>query len=381
MASLVRTLLLTAVSLLPLAAARAQQAPNSADPTPAQTGPASQVAETPATQLDAINVTANRGPRTLNDTAATVSVIDSQEIDRRNVQTPREAVRLEPGVSVGNQPTRGGATNYVIRGIGDNRVRVQIDNIRVPDFPSTNIGAGTYTRDFVDLENVKRIEIVRGPASALYGSDAVGGIVAYTTKDPADYLDLFGKDGYVSRKTAFDGVDSSLNSTTTAAVRVGNVEALVLYTHRTGNEVRPNGGVDPNPQDFFADSVLGKLVWHVTPVDTLRLTGEFSRRTLRTNIRTDLAVMPGVGVHLAPPSWAAVAGTGRSVTASALNTYTISPWASSTASRRECSTLGWTAPSTRTSTNQATPAARRCTTGCACPTSPSPKIYWAANCS
>ena len=112
-------------------------------PTTAQTGPVA--AESPATQLDAISVTATRAPRTLNDTAATVSVIDSEEIERRNVQNPREAVRYEPGVSVGSQPARAGATNYVIRGIGDNRVRVQIDNIRVPDFPGTNMLEGSVS--------------------------------------------------------------------------------------------------------------------------------------------------------------------------------------------------------------------------------------------
>ena len=82
---------------------------------------------------------------------------------------------------------RGGFTNYVIRGIGGNRVVIMSDGVRVPDFPGSNAGAGNYTRDFVDLEIVKQVEIVRGPASALYGSDALGGVVAYTTKDPTDF--------------------------------------------------------------------------------------------------------------------------------------------------------------------------------------------------
>ena len=63
-----------------------------------------------------------------------------------------------------------------------------VDGMRMPDFPDCNVGAGTYTRELPDLENVKRVEIIRGPASALYGSDAIGGVVAYTTKDPGDYL-------------------------------------------------------------------------------------------------------------------------------------------------------------------------------------------------
>ena len=76
------------------------------------------------TTLDAITVTAERAPTPVYDTPSTVSVTSQQEIDQRNINSPRDLAREEPGVSVGNQPSRGGATNYVIRGIGENRVRV-----------------------------------------------------------------------------------------------------------------------------------------------------------------------------------------------------------------------------------------------------------------
>ena len=56
---------------------------------------------------------------------------------------------------------------------------------------------------------MKRVEIIRGPASALYGSDALGGVVSYVTKDPADYLKLVGKDWYMSTKGGFPGVLST----------------------------------------------------------------------------------------------------------------------------------------------------------------------------
>lgn len=66
----------------------------------------------------------------------------------------------------------------MIRGIGSNRVLVIVDGMRVPDFPESSQGAGTYRREQTDLEDIKRVEIIFGPASALYGSDAIADRVA-----------------------------------------------------------------------------------------------------------------------------------------------------------------------------------------------------------
>ncbi|WP_162915059.1 TonB-dependent hemoglobin/transferrin/lactoferrin family receptor [Desertibaculum subflavum] len=258
----------------------AERAPESAPPK----GP---VRKPPVTELDAVTVTVTRSPETLFDVPGTASVIDAEDLERRNAQSPRDAIRYEPGVSIGNNPGRTGATNYTIRGVGGNRVRLQIDDVRVPDYPGTNAGAGTYTRDFVDLENVKRIEIVRGPASALYGSDALGGVVAYVTKDPSDYLDLVGKDIYGSVKTAFNGADTSFSETLTGAGRAGKVQALLLYTRRDGQEVDPGGDKSANPQSYDVNNILGKLLLAATDVDTLRLIGEFTMKDTDTKVRTE----------------------------------------------------------------------------------------------
>src|SRR6185437_14362925 len=181
-------------------------------PTMAQTPPAQSQPSTapPAqpTQLDAVTTAATRTKRPIDEVPGTISVTTTQDIDRDNMQDMRDLVRNEPGVSVGNQPARGGFSNFVIRGIGGNRVVIMSDGVRVPDFPGSNAGSPTgYTRDFIDLESVKQVEIVRGPASALYGSDALGGVVAYTTKDPSDYLLLGGKNTFASIKGAYSGAD------------------------------------------------------------------------------------------------------------------------------------------------------------------------------
>ena len=82
-----------------------------------------------------------------------MTVKSTAEMERQNINNAREFVRDNPASpSATSRPT--GATNFVIRGIGENRVRLEIDGVKVPDFPGTNFGgAATYTRDFVDYES------------------------------------------------------------------------------------------------------------------------------------------------------------------------------------------------------------------------------------
>ncbi|MCC1747705.1 TonB-dependent receptor plug domain-containing protein, partial [Salmonella enterica subsp. enterica serovar Indiana] len=92
----------------------------------------------------------------------------------------RELVRYEPNVSVGGAGTRASNAGYNIRGIDGDRILTQVDGVEVPD----NFFNGPYAktrRNYVDPEIVKRVEILRGPASALYGSSAIGGAVSYFT--------------------------------------------------------------------------------------------------------------------------------------------------------------------------------------------------------
>lgn len=240
------------------------------------------------TELDEITVSADRQQSTVFDSPATVSVRDAKELDEKNIQSPRDLVRDEPGVSIGSQPTRTGSTNYTIRGIGENRVRLQIDGVKIPDFPASNAGAGTYTRDFVDFDSLKQVEIIRGPASALYGSDAIGGVIAYVTKDPTDYLVGTTKNWFVSAKAAYDSMDRSFSQTLTAAGRSGQWESLVIYTHRSGHEITPNTWRKANPQTYESNSVLGKVVYNSSELGQFKLTGQLTRKTIDTNILTEL---------------------------------------------------------------------------------------------
>ena len=207
------------------------QTPPAATPAPATPAPTAQAVPT---QLDAVTTAATRTRRPLDDVAATVSVITSEDIDRENMQDIRDLTRNEPGVTVGNNPTRAGFQNFLIRGIGGNRVLLMLDGMRLPDFPDSNMGAGTYTREHPDLEDIKQVEIIRGPASALYGSDAIGGVVAYTTKDPGDYL-INGQAMSTAASRAPTAAPTSTSPRPSPApFAPSNVEFLGIYTRRDG---------------------------------------------------------------------------------------------------------------------------------------------------
>lgn len=250
-----------------------------------------------ASQLDVIVVTAERGSGTVNGSTATVSVKRAGDLERRLVDRPRDLVADEPGISIAHRPNRTGGANYNIRGITDNRVKLLVDGVTVPDYPSVLSSPGTYTRDFVDLENLRQVEIVRGPGSALYGSDAIGGVVGYVTKDPADFLAVFDKDWYAGVKTGFDTADTGGHVTTTVAGRAGPWSAMLSTTGRWGHEMRPNTNVPmngrtgetTNPQTQFQGNVLAKVVHDTPDFGLLRLTVEHFRKQVDTRLDANLS--------------------------------------------------------------------------------------------
>src|SRR5262252_4486891 len=131
-----------------------------------------------------VTAVASRVFEPLDETPATVTVISRERIEREVARDIRDALRYEPGVSVVNNPTRFGLGNVNIRGLDGNRVQMMQDGIRMPD----GFAIGSFSnasRNPFDLGLLSRIEILRGPGSALYGSDALAGVLSMTTLDPA----------------------------------------------------------------------------------------------------------------------------------------------------------------------------------------------------
>ncbi|MGQ3101733.1 MAG: TonB-dependent hemoglobin/transferrin/lactoferrin family receptor [Sphingopyxis solisilvae] len=246
-----------------------------------------------------IVVTATRTAVKVEDVPVTVTVKSAEQIADELVTDIRDLVRFEPGVSVQRQPARFGAAlgatgragndSFNIRGIGGNRVLIQVDGVRVPD--GFSFGAQASGRgDYVDLGLIKTVEILRGPSSALYGSDGLAGAVSFITADPADFLEQ-GKSVGGLLRAAYSSADREFSETAILAGRSGDWSAMAAYTRRDYQELDNRGVVGgtgaartrPNPQDGRSDAALVRLVYDPANGHKLRLTGEYLDTHLYTN--------------------------------------------------------------------------------------------------
>ena len=258
-----------------------------------------------AREFDRVQVTATRTERAVSDVAATVDVIDREQMDRHLVQDLQDLIRYEPGLSASRSATRFGLGSIRIRGLDGNRVRIQTDGIAMP----TSFSIGSFSnanRNFTDLDTLKRVEIVRGPASSLYGSDALGGVVAFVTKDPTDYL-KDGKDSYVGLKFGYDGEWQGLLGGITTAFGGDRWSGMVNINHRQGQETdnqgdvrsRDNTRTAANPQDRDGRSGLAKLVFAPSADQRFRLTVEGNEDSTDTDVLSliDRTTTTGMKAH------------------------------------------------------------------------------------
>ncbi|WP_054885989.1 TonB-dependent receptor [Pseudomonas sp. NBRC 111130] len=230
--------------------------------------------------LQQMTVSATRNAQDVSQVPSTVTVQTREQLDRQNVNNIQELVRYEPGVSVGGTGQRSGLNGYNIRGIDGERVLTQIDGVSIPD--SFFYGPYAQTqRNYVDPEIVKRVEILRGPASVLYGSNAIGGAVSYFTLDPDDIIKP-GKDVGARLKTGYSSADDSWLTSATVAGRTGEFDGLLHLSQRNGHETESYGShggtglsrTEANPEDVRTTNVLAKLGWNYADDARLGLTYE-----------------------------------------------------------------------------------------------------------
>ena len=131
-------------------------------------------------QLQPIVVTATRTPHGLWESEANVSVLTSAEIEQSLAQHLGEALKLMPGVSIGQYGVIGQNVSLGIRGSTAGQVLIMVDGVPVND---PQLGGLDLT--LISLDNVDRIEVIRGSASSLYGADALGGVVNVITRSSA----------------------------------------------------------------------------------------------------------------------------------------------------------------------------------------------------
>ena len=267
-------------------AIRAQESSRQPEPPPATAAPApptpspepttdAQKTDEPLRFFDNVTVSATLNPARIKDTPGTVSVIDAETIERRQIENVADLIKFEPGIYIESNLTRVGLNGFNIRGIGGNRVMTQVDGVETSeqfDFGPFNVHQFT-----LDLDTLKTAEIVRSSGSSLYGSDALGGVVSFFTKDPVDYLG--GREQFhLGAKTSFDGRGDEGTGNIVLAGGRPRAQASLFVSYVSGHEIDNQGDVDtelptrtaPNPQDRQSIQALGKVVFTLGTGNVLR---------------------------------------------------------------------------------------------------------------
>lgn len=255
--------------------------------------------------LKEVVISGSRSETRPDELPMSIDVIDAADIESGQIRDIRDAAKNLPNVSVRRAPARFGlvgGTNdgrdgnagFNIRGLDGNRVLLLVDGIRAPR--SYVFGSIAFGRDSFSVDLLKRIEVVRGPASVLYGSDGLAGLVNFITHEPADFIDE-GKTLGGRASANYSGDDRGLGLSGTVAGRAGeSVEWLLSASSNRGKELDNQGINDsanadrtrPNPQSDRGNSLLGKVVLrpdsaqrHVLTLERVEKESEYDLLTAR----------------------------------------------------------------------------------------------------
>jgi vitamin B12 transporter len=124
-----------------------------------------------------VQVTASRVAETVDSTLADVSVITREDIDASGTHDVLDLLRLQAGVDLYRAGGAGQQTSLYLRGTNSNHVLVLIDGVR-----AASVNTGAYAFEWLPLDAIERIEIVRGPRASWWGSDAIGGVIQIFTR-------------------------------------------------------------------------------------------------------------------------------------------------------------------------------------------------------
>lgn len=233
---------------------------------------------------DTIIVTANRTPQRADETGQAITVITADTIAARQNLNVTDLLRTTPGVTFARNGGLGGTTSVFIRGADSSQTLVLIDGVRLND-PSSPSGA--YDFGSLTTANISRIEVLRGPNSVIWGSQAIGGVIAIETAPPSDDLRVTGSAEYGGRDTlSLAGNVSGTVGIIAASLGggyLGSDGISALSARRGGNErdafdtfhangrisVKPLTNIEIDLRGYYADSTIN---FDNPPADTLPVT-------------------------------------------------------------------------------------------------------------
>lgn len=198
-------------------------------------------------ESDSLVVTANRFQQPVNSVLAPVDVVTREDIERWQVKSLNEVLRRLPGVDIGQNGGRGQLSSLFVRGTNSSHVLVLVDGVRMA---STSV-TGSIDFSQIPMSLVQRIEFIRGPRSAVYGSEAIGGVVNIITQKEHDGGKLEAGVGS-HRYQIYDGNVRQHLGENTAVTLAG------AFEETQGYNVYPSSTV---PADADKDGFRSKSLW------------------------------------------------------------------------------------------------------------------------
>ncbi len=210
------------------------------------------IAQAADNTLDPVVVTATRQAMRASELLSDVTILDHEDIKAAGPQTTvAELLARQPGIEMVRNGNPGSATSLRIRGTSSSHTLLMIDGVRVG---SATSGDATWSR--IPLAEIERIEILRGPASSLYGNDAIGGVVQIFTRRGEDGVRLYVEGGAGSQET-------STGSLGIAGGGNGWHYSFNTSTYRTEgfNNVTNKAAINynPDPDGYKSFSTSGRL--------------------------------------------------------------------------------------------------------------------------
>lgn len=208
-------------------------------------------------RLDEVVVTATKTEKDPKDVTQSVTVITAEQIRKSNAATVADVVRGTVGTTLNEQGPAGSLETVSIRGSRYAQVLVLLDGVRLN---SPRDGGVDLSLLPVTLDEIERIEIVRGPASALYGADAVGGVVNIITKRPS--TGMVNRIGGSVGSHGYDTIDAG------SSAREGALSYSMSGTRETSDGYRENS-------DLEQWTVNGKIGYDMGKAGAIDLTTNY----------------------------------------------------------------------------------------------------------
>ncbi|MCW8931905.1 MAG: TonB-dependent receptor [Gammaproteobacteria bacterium] len=219
-----------------------------------------------------IIVTANRTATTVDETLAPVSIITKEDIQRSQASSVTDILKTTPGMSLSGSGGFGSSSGFSMRGTNTDHILYLIDGV-----PIGSATSGQTSIQYLPVSQIERIEVVRGPRSSLYGSDAIGGVVQIFTNKSGEKK-ITASAGYGSdntREMTASYSNGNEKSYFSGGVSTFNTDGYDFYGYQTGFPAPTANAADEDEDGYKNYSISLNGGYELN--DSLKLSGVFLR--------------------------------------------------------------------------------------------------------